>query len=116
MGSFNILTSKFLNLLSDKGRIECILDVLEAFENLYYQAVETQVAIVKSAIVLEEKQHFLIAKKIQELTRSKLVKVKRVVDETLIGGFVVQYGSSQIDLSIRGALERVKKGIKSVTV
>merc|ERR1712014_159776 len=111
-GSFNSYTTKFLSLLVDKGRIDCLIEVFDSFESLYCQATDTQVAVVKSAVALEEEQHFLIAKKIQELTRSKMVTVKRVIDETLIGGFIVEYGSSQIDLSIRGALERIKKGLK----
>lgn len=107
--SFNQFTTNFLNLLVERGRIDCIMEAIESFESLYYQASGTQVAVVKSAVALEEEQHFLIAKKIKELTQSKMVTVKRVVDETLIGGFVVEYGSSQIDLSVRGALERIKK-------
>merc|ERR1719333_1489416 len=112
--SFNTSTKHFLRLLVEKRRIDCIAEVVDSFKNLYYEATGTQVAIVKSAIALEEEQHFLIAKKIQELTQSKMVTVKRVVDETLIGGFIVEYGSSQIDLSVRGALERIKKGLKGV--
>merc|ERR1719263_2170229 len=110
--SFDVSTTHFLSLLIDKGRIDCISEVIDSFKNLYYEATGTQVAVVKSAVALEEEQHFLIAKKIQELTKSKMVTVKRVIDEALIGGFIVEYGSSQIDLSIRGALERIKKGLK----
>merc|ERR1712159_754983 len=113
--SFNVSTTHFLSLLVDKGRIDCIEEVVDSFKNLYYEATGTQVAIVKSAVALEEEQHFLIAKKIQELTRSKMVTVKRVVDETLIGGFIVEYASSQIDLSVRGALDRIKKGLKGMS-
>merc|ERR1719378_1936865 len=113
--SFNVSTTHFLSLLVDKGRIDWIVEVIESFKDLYYEATGTQVAIVKSAVALEEEQHFLIAKKIQELTRSKMVTVKRVVDEALIGGFIVEYGSSKIDLSVRGALERIKKGLKEAT-
>merc|ERR1719389_97087 len=112
--SFNLSTTHFLNLLVDKGRIDCIPEVIESFKDLYYEATGTQVAVVKSAVALEEEQHFLIAKKIQELTQSKMVTVKRIIEETLIGGFVVEYGSSKIDLSVRGALERIKKGLKRV--
>merc|ERR1719146_424178 len=112
--SFNLSTTHFLRLLVDKGRIDCIEEVIDAFKKLYYEATGTQVAVVKSAVALEEEQHFLFAKKIQELTQSKMVTVKRVVDEALIGGFIVEYGSSQIDLSVRGALERIKKGLKGM--
>merc|ERR1712096_76118 len=112
--SFNLSTTHFLRLLVDKGRIDCISEVIDSFKNLYFEATGTQVAIVKTAVVLEEEQHFLIAKKIQELIQSKMVTVKRVIDEALIGGFIVEYGSSKIDLSVRGALERIKKGLKGV--
>merc|ERR1711941_238402 len=115
-GSFNNVTKNFLMLLVDKGRIDCIVEVFEAFEVLYCQATDTQVAMVKSAVVLEEEQQFLIAKKVKELAKSKSVKIKPLVDESLIGGFIVEYGSNQIDLSVRGALERVKKELANVTL
>merc|ERR1711904_312128 len=33
--SFNQFSTNFLNLLVDKGRIDCIVEVVEAFEELY---------------------------------------------------------------------------------
>ena len=60
-----------------------------------------QVATLRSAVKLEQEQQFLIAKKLQELTGSKNIKLKPIIDQSLIAGFVVEYGSSQIDLSIR---------------
>ena len=41
--------------------------------------------MVKSAVKLEDEQQFLIAKKVQELTGAKNVKIKPIVDEALIG-------------------------------
>lgn len=64
-------------------------------------------ATLRSAVKLEQEQQFLIAKKLQELTGSKNIKLKPVIDTSLIAGFVVEYGSSQIDLSVRGQIERV---------
>ena len=58
-----------------------------------------QVATLRSAVKLEQEQQFLIAKKLQELTGSKNIKLKPVVDADLVAGFVVEYGSTQIDLS-----------------
>jgi F-type H+-transporting ATPase subunit delta len=65
------------------------------------------VAVVRSAVKLEQEQQFLIAKKLQELTGSKHIKLRPVIDQSLIAGFVVEYGSSQIDLSIKNQVERV---------
>jgi F-type H+-transporting ATPase subunit delta len=66
-----------------------------------------QVATLRSAVKLEQEQQFLIAKKLQELTGSKNIKLKPVVDEELVAGFIVEYGSTQIDLSVKGQLDRI---------
>lgn len=72
-----------------------------------------QVATLRSAVKLEQEQQFLIAKKLQELTGSKNIKMKPVIDQSLIAGFVVEYGSSQIDLSVRGQLEKVAEELQN---
>lgn len=66
-----------------------------------------QVAVLKSAVKLEQEQQFLIAKKLQELTGSKNIKLKPIVDPDLIAGFIVEYSSAQIDLSVKGKLDRL---------
>ncbi len=75
-----------------------------------------QVATLRSAVKLEQEQQFLIAKKLQELTGSKNIKLKPTIDKSLIAGFVVEYGSSQIDLSVRGQLEKVQDELQGQLV
>ena len=67
-----------------------------------------QVAILTSAVKLEQEQQFLIAKKLQELTGSKNIKLKPEIDEDLLGGFVVKYGSTQIDMSLKGQVDAIE--------
>ena len=74
---------------------------------LICNVLSLQVATLKSAVKLEQEQQFLIAKKLQELTGAKNIKLKPIVDESLIAGFVVEYGSAQIDLSVKGKLDRI---------
>ena len=70
-----------------------------------------QVATLRSAVKLEQEQQFLIAKKLQELTGSKNIKLKPVIDESLIAGFVVEYGSSQVGIrSHAGSLSTLLAG------
>lgn len=73
-------------------------------------------AVVKSAVKLEQEQQFLIAKKLQELTDSKNIKLKPVIDESLIAGFIVEYGSAQIDMSVRGQLEMIANELEGKNV
>ena len=70
-------------------------------------------ATIYSAIKLEQEQQFLVAKKLQELTGSKNIKLKTVIDESLIAGFIVDYGSEQIDLSLRRQMEEVASELVS---
>eukprot|EP00218_Dolichomastix_sp_CCMP3274_P013619 CAMPEP_0170139018 /NCGR_PEP_ID=MMETSP0033_2-20121228/5343_1 /TAXON_ID=195969 /ORGANISM="Dolichomastix tenuilepis, Strain CCMP3274" /LENGTH=497 /DNA_ID=CAMNT_0010375093 /DNA_START=37 /DNA_END=1534 /DNA_ORIENTATION=- len=107
---FHAYTSNILCLAVDKGRIQLLSTIIEEFDDLYCAATETQVAKVTSAIALENEQQFLIAKKLQEMTGAKNIKLKPEVDESLLGGFVVQYGkdgSGYIDMSIKGQLEKL---------
>lgn len=108
---FQQYTTNFLNLLVEKDRVGLLPEICESFEEQYCALTDTQVATLRSAVKLEQEQQFLIAKKLQELTGSKNIKLKPVVDGSLIGGFVVEYGSSQIDLSVRGQVERVTESL-----
>lgn len=110
---FNKYTVNFLSLLIDQGRIDAIGEICEAFESKYCELTDTQVAILRSAVKLEQEQQFLIAKKLQELTSSKNVKIKPVIDESLIAGFVVEWGSSQIDLSVKGQLDKIGNELRA---
>ena len=75
-----------------------------------------QVAVLRSAVKLEQEQQFLIAKKLQELTGSKNIKLKPVIDDSLIAGFTVEYGSAQIDMSVKGQLESIANELEGRSV
>lgn len=112
--SFHPFTSNFLNLLVDKKRIGNVSSIIEEFENLYCESTDTQIATVTSAVKLENEQQFMIAKKIQEMTGAKNIKLKPEVDPSLLGGFVVTYGkdgSGYIDMSVAGQVKQLKNDI-----
>merc|ERR1719276_3718 len=117
-GQFSAATGNFLSLLVDKQRIDLLAEIIEEFDNFYCEETDTQVATVTSAVQLENEQQFLIAKKLQEMTGAKNIKLKPQVDASLIGGFVVTYGangSQQIDMSVAGQIEKVASSM-GVTV
>lgn len=108
--SFNAQTSDFLNLLVDKRRVNIVQNIALAFEEMYCEVTDTQVAVVTSAVKLENSQQALIAKKLQSMTGAKNIKLKNIVDASLIAGFVVKYGkdgSREIDMSVKGQLDRL---------
>ena len=104
---FNQYTVNFLDLLIDSNRIDAISEICESFEVKYCELTDTMVATLRSAVKLEQEQQFLIAKKLQELSGARNVKIVPIIDESLIAGFVVEWGASQIDLSVKGQLNKI---------
>merc|ERR1712217_827171 len=100
-GSFNTFTNNFLKLL--------IEEVLEAFESLYCEATNIKVADVYSAVKLNDAQEEEIAKAVYQLTSAKSVQLRATIDETLIGGFLIDMGSKKLDYSLKNALNRLEK-------
>jgi len=111
---FHPFTVNFLNLLVDKKRIAFISAIADEFESLYCENTDTQVATVTSAVKLENEQQFMIAKKLQEMTGAKNIKLKPEIDASLLGGFVVTYGkdgSGFIDMSVKGQVAKLQSEI-----
>ena len=107
---FSALFVSFLGLLVDKRRTGLTSQILAEFEAIYCNLTDTQVATVASAVKLENEQQFAIAKKLQAMTGAKNIKLKPVIDASLLGGFVVKYGkdgSASIDLSVKGQMDTI---------
>ncbi|KAL3690921.1 hypothetical protein R1sor_004572 [Riccia sorocarpa] len=103
-GNFQDQMITFLNVLVDKKRVGILKDVLTQFENICYDLNDTEVATVTSAVKMEPSQLQVIAKKIQGLTGVKNIRIRNVVDESLMAGYVVRYGangSKVLDMSVK---------------
>ncbi|KAK7824198.1 ATP synthase delta chain, chloroplastic [Quercus suber] len=103
-------TANFLNILVDSGRIDLIKDIVSEFEVVYNDLTDTQLAVVSSVVQLESQHLAQIAKQVQKLTGAKNVRVKTVIDPSLVAGFTIRYGSSGsklIDMSVKKQLEEI---------
>lgn len=100
----------FLSILVDMGRIDIIKDIVMEFEVIYNQRTGTEVAVVSSVVKLESEQLAQIAKHVQRLTGAKNVRIKTVIDPSLVAGFTIRYGSSGsklIDMSVKKQLTEI---------
>lgn len=113
---FQTYTFSLMNLLINKQKFGIVNNILKEFESLYNELTDTQVAFVSSALKLENHQLAQIAKKIQSLTGAKNVKLKSIIDSSLIAGFVIRFGkdaSRMIDMSVKSRLELLSAQINS---
>ncbi|KAG4378929.1 hypothetical protein GLYMA_17G130100v4 [Glycine max] len=101
-------TRNFLYILVDAQRIDLINEIAKEFELVYNSLTETELAVVTSVVKLESQHLAQIAKQVQKLTGTKNVRIKTLLDPSLVAGFTVRYsGSKLIDMSVRKQLEDI---------
>ncbi|KAJ6422068.1 hypothetical protein OIU84_027081 [Salix udensis] len=104
------LTANFINILIDAKRVDLIKDIVVEFEKAYNKMTDTQLAVVSSVVALESQHLAQIAKQVQKMTGAKNVRIKTVIDPSLVAGFTVRYGNSGsklIDMSVKKQLEEI---------
>ena len=101
-------TRNFLYILVDAQRIDLINEIAKEFELVYNSLTDTELAVVTSVVKLESQHLAQIAKQVQKLTGTKNVRIKTLLDPSLVAGFTVRYsGSKLIDMSVRKQLEDI---------
>ncbi|KAL7154657.1 hypothetical protein ABFS83_03G016000 [Erythranthe nasuta] len=102
--------ANFLNILVDTKRIDLIKEILKEFEFAYNRFTGTETATVASVVALESQHLAQIAKSVQKMTGAKNVRIKTVIDPSLVAGFTIRYGetgSKLIDMSVKKQLEEI---------
>lgn len=98
---------KFLMVLSDRGRVAYLSDVIEKALELAYKKASIEVAYVSSSVEFTSSQEEALVEKLKAMTGASQIKLKVSVDESLLGGFIVQVGSKIIDNSVKGQLRQL---------
>lgn len=102
------LTIKFLRLITNKGREQFILPINDAFDEIYKEYKNILSVNFTTAIEADKKIAEEISKKLNETTGMNIDLIEKV-DETIIGGFVVNFQDYQYDASIINQLNKLKK-------
>lgn len=98
----------FVAVLIRNGRMWGFDDVVAEFGREVNRRMGIQQATVTSARPLDESERRELEAEIAKLTGNK-VEAQYAVDKSLIGGVVVQAGSTVYDGSVRGRLDRLRQ-------
>jgi len=104
----NVLVKNFIYVLIDRRRIGYLDEVRQAFEDILDEWMDVVRADVTSAGELARQQRAKLKEVLAGLT-GKQVRCEYSVDEALLGGAVVQMGSTVYNGSISGKLEALRK-------
>ena len=108
------LIVKFMGTIALNGRINFIEDIIDQFLNkLSLERGEIKAELTTALPISNEINNTLI-KEVKKLTKSEKIELKTNVDKSLIGGLVLQVGSTMIDSSIKTKLNSLKMTMKGV--
>lgn len=102
--------SRFVEMLADNRRLELLPEIAGLFEQLRAQADRVVKARVRSATTLGDADLAAIRDGLRRRF-GREVELETELDESLIGGAVIDAGDVVIDGSIRGKLERLQSAL-----
>jgi F-type H+-transporting ATPase subunit delta len=100
-------TKQLLMLLIDRSRIDMFEVIAEKYLALTYQYVKIEIAQVISAFSLETEQIEAIKYQLKQYTNANDVRIIEKIDEDLISGIIIKFGSKVLDLSLKGRLKKL---------
>jgi F-type H+-transporting ATPase subunit delta len=105
------LTTRFLGVLAQNGRLALLADVIRQFELMLSAHKGSTTAQVISAHKLTASQKKALETKLKART-GRAIAVDVTVDPSILGGLIVRIGSEQIDSSIKTRLMRLGQQMK----
>ena len=102
------LTNQLFDILYKNNRLDKTSEVAEQFTELYNDYLGKEKAIVTTAFPMTSELELKVLTKVKELT-TKTVELENVVDESIIGGFILRIGDKQYNASVANKLNRLKR-------
>jgi len=100
------LKSLFQTLAQNK-RIDLLEEISLQYKQLYDQFNNKEVATVTTAVPMTSAMEAKVMAKLKTLS-SKKISLKKTVDETILGGFILRVGDQQYNASVSNQLNELK--------
>jgi F-type H+-transporting ATPase subunit delta len=110
-GRVNNMTMDFLKLVTANKREEFIPGMCRQYIHLY----KKEMGILQASIGTASRLHDALKKEIISMIRDAFhakIELEEEVNKDLIGGFVLRIEDKQLDASVKGALNRIKKELQ----
>jgi len=104
----NKITGSLINILISNKRIALLEEVAIKYIQLYDELRGTKVAKVTTAVPLTEEMKVKVLAKVKELT-GKDVEVENIIDDSILGGFILRVGDIQYNASIINKFNKLKR-------
>ena len=112
--SVNGVTAGLFDLLLENNRLAILPLVAARYREQYNAMNGIQVATVTTAIPLTPQLEAQIQQKVKLLTGNE-AQIRNIIDETIIGGFILRVGDIQYNGSVQAQLNNLKRELKNDT-
>jgi F-type H+-transporting ATPase subunit delta len=107
-GKVHPLTISFFRLIVENNREELLAGMARMYINFYKQAKGIKLATLKTAVHVDKEIRDKLANMIRRVFKAE-IELTEETDEDLIGGFILQVEDQQLDASVSGQLNRIKR-------
>lgn len=111
-GKTSDLFYDFLCVLADKGRINAFSGIYTEFRDMYNEEMNILEVKVTTSEQMSEDIKKKLVDKLSSVT-GKSILLDEKIDNSLLGGIIVRYDNVEIDSSVKGKLDKLKKQIDS---
>ena len=108
----NSLVRNLVALLVNRGGVDAMRDVQEGYSDLLDERLGRQRVEVTTAVPLEDAELERIANFVAQLVGREVV-LSTQVDDSILGGLIIQIGDRLLDGSTGSALERMRQTVRA---
>ncbi len=105
----SVLTASFNELMVKKGREESLPEIVNAFIDMYNNIKGIHKVKLTTAQPVSEELKQRIVDKFTATTSLQHIELEAAVNESLVGGFVLEFNNTLVDASILRDLKDIKK-------
>jgi len=101
-------TENLIDTLITNKRINILSDVASKYIQVYNELKGNQVATVTTVVEITDDLKKEVLDKVKELTGKK-VELKNVIDQSILGGFILRVGDIQYNASVSSQLNKLRR-------
>ena len=107
---FDRPVANFVNILSDRGRLPLLEEIIDEYQTLLDQRMGIARARVTAAHPLDAVQQRELIDRLEQIT-GKQVRMEVAIDPSLIGGLIIRVGDQVLDNSLRARLSAIQRSM-----
>ena len=107
ISKMNEKTNNLIDLLITNKRLSILYDIAHGFNDIYNRENNIERATVITATPISDKIKTQVLKKLQKIS-NKSVEIENIIDETILGGFILRYENREYNASFSQRLSKLK--------